>query len=589
MEVYLQSTINTDGYGDVMGYNVGPYDWPGLLRRLIVDAQGSRDVTIAAGAIVLCTMAPFLARTRFGVPFFAGSTLVIMTLTQADTPIHALFGLVPEWRELHEHNVPIVLAVLMVGPAILAGASVDRLWSLRGQLHRAPLVFLPLVLMLITYAWLPTRQIMISPTPIIAATLVTLLVWLTVDDRWTRVLPRAPRVYRVLPVAIMAVVWLQPMGLELIDGATGQSRFIREWEDTYDPPADVADTAEAYTQTTGPGGAGDFLLAHQQTDGYFRYASYIGTGQADGDSPRGRGTFVQRRHEPATAAVQSNGRSVYLGLHETQGYNPIQLDRYADLIAALNGERQDYHFADLYPPFGNERLLDVLNVDFLLVDRSLPIVRPDVAGLIRGRQLVYQDDLVAIYDNPDNLGPAWVTHQVVVTNRVAAQNRIAQLGFQPGAVAIVEGNLTPPATAPTGATGSAEVTSLKPDRIRYLATSSHDGFLVTSEVYEPGWKAWLDGDEVEVYPTDVGLRGIALPAGTHSVEFRYEPLSLRLGFVVSLVAHVILVGVLAAGAWNGLRRRHRMSAAPSARSGGHGLDASESRPTARRPGPGDRR
>ncbi len=564
LEVYRQSTIATDGYGGVLGYDVGPFDLPGLLRRLIVDAQGSRDVTIAAGAIVLCLMAPFLARTRYGVPFFTCSTLAVLTLALGHTPLEWAFGLVPMWYDLHIHNVPIVLSVLMVGPAILAGASVDRLWTLRGQVHRAPLVFLPLVLILIAYAWFPTRGILITPTPIVAATLVTLLIWLIVDDRWTRLARWAPRLYHAVPVVIVAVVYLQPMGLELIDGVTGQSRFIREWQGQYSPPASAATSAEIYTRTSGPGGSGEFLLERQRAGGHFRYVSYIGTGTADADNPRGRGTFVQRRNVPNTQAVQTNGRSIYLGLYWTQSYNPIQLSRYADLMKAVNGGPQDYHFADLVPPGGNLDLLDVLNVDYVLVDKSLPQTRADVRTLTAGREKVFEDEYVSIWGNPDNLGVAWVTHQVVPTNREAAQNRISQPGFRPGEVAIVEGDVPPMADPGRNVTSSAAMTSFAPQRITYEATTSDDGFLVMSEIYEPGWKAFLDGKPVEVYPTDIALRGIQLPAGSHTVELRYEPTSLRLGFAVSVVAHVVLLGVLASSVWSGLRRRKRDNALRSA-------------------------
>ena len=557
LEVYLQSTIAVNGYGDVIGYDVGPYDLPGLLRRLLVDAQGSRDVTVAAGAVVLALLAPFLARRRFGVPFFAGMTLAVLSLSLSSSPLLPILRLVPMWDELHRHNVPIVLSVLMVGPAILAGATVDRLWAIRGRLQLAPLVFLPLVLILTVYAWVAARGIMVTPTPVIAAVLVTILLWLIVDDRWVARLPHTARLYRVLPVAILVVVYLQPMGLELIDGATGQSRFIRDWQSQYTPSPGAASAAEVYTRSDGPGGSGEFLREKQREGGHFRYVSYVGTGMVDGDNPGARGTLVQRRYDPHTQALQSNGRSIYLGLYETQSYNPIQLSRYADLMTAVNGGSQDYHFADLFPPGGQLGLLDVLDVGYVLVDKSLPPDRADVRALTAGRDKVFEDVYVSIWDNRGNLGPAWITHQVVATNREAARNRISQIGFRPAELAVVEGNVAAMAAADGDAEGSVALTSYAAQRITYDATTSKDGFLVMSEIYEPGWKAYLDGESVPIYPTDIALRGIELPAGSHTVELRYEPLSLRLGFAVSFVAHALLVGVLAMGTVQFYRSRRR--------------------------------
>ena len=391
----------------------------------------------------------------------------------------------------------------------------------------------------------------------------TLLLWLIVDDRWARRWPKAPRLYRALPVAVLVVVYLQPMGLELIDGATGQSRFIREWQGQYTPAADAATAAGTYTRTDGPGGSGDFLLRQQRQQGHFRYVSYIGTGMVDADNPDARGTFVQRRYDPHTQAVQSNGRSIYLGLYATQSYNPIQLSRYADLMTAINGQRQDYHFADLLPPGEHLGLLDVLNVDYVLVDKSLPGARADVLALTAGRDKVFEDSYVSIWDNAGNLGAAWVTHQVVPTNREAAQNRISQFGFRAAEVAVVEGDV--PAMSDSGGDvgSSVQLTSFAPDRVTYDATTSTDGFLVMSEIYDPGWKAYLDGRPVAVYPTDVALRGIQLPAGDHIVELRYEPTSLRVGFAVSVVAHAGLLAVLLASIFSlARRRRFRRSLTP---------------------------
>lgn len=555
LEVYAQSSIAIDGYGDVIGYDVGPYDAPGLVRRLLVDAQGSRDVTIAAAGIVLCLLAPFLARTRFGVPFFAGMTAVVLLLTQADNPAVWLFNLAPGWADLHSHNVPIVLSVLMVGPAMLAGASVDRLGSIRGRLHWAPVVFGPLAIILGAYAWIASRGILVTPTPIIAAALVTLLVWALVDDRWVARLPRLGRLGRALPAVVVFVVWLQPMGLELANGALGQSRLIREWQGQYSPNQPAADAAAIYTGTDGPGGSGQFLLDRQREDGHFRYVSYVGTGQVDGANPGARGTLVQRRYDPHTQALQANGRSIYLGLHETQGYNPIQLDRYVDLITAINGKPQDYHFADLFPPGGDRDLLDLLNVSYVLVDASLPPTRADVVALTGGREKVYEDEWVSIWDNRGNLGPAWITYDVQSVARDAVTGRLTASGFDPGATAIVEGDAPVTRAPPAGATGTVQLASFRDERVTYRASSPTDGFLVMSEVYAPGWTAYLDGDEVDILPTDLALRGVALPAGDHTVELRYEPLSLRLGLVVSALAHAGLIGVVGWATFYGVRGR----------------------------------
>jgi len=84
--------------------------------------------------------------------------------------------------------------------------------------------------------------------------------------------------------------------------------------------------------------------------------------------------------------------------------------------------------------------------------------------------------------------------------------------------------------------------------------ASAPGLLVISEVYSSGWRAYVDGDRVEITPTDHVLRGVPIPAGEHDVKLRYEPTSLRIGLVISaLSTALVLIGCAALG-WARIRR-----------------------------------
>jgi uncharacterized membrane protein YfhO len=75
---------------------------------------------------------------------------------------------------------------------------------------------------------------------------------------------------------------------------------------------------------------------------------------------------------------------------------------------------------------------------------------------------------------------------------------------------------------------------------------------VLTDVHYPGWKVTLDGEPADLHRVDYLLRGTTLPAGSHRVEFRYEPLSWRVGWIISLVA---LIALLAGVALSVRRRR----------------------------------
>ena len=62
------------------------------------------------------------------------------------------------------------------------------------------------------------------------------------------------------------------------------------------------------------------------------------------------------------------------------------------------------------------------------------------------------------------------------------------------------------------------------DRVRVrVDPAAEDRFLVLNELYHPSWHAHVDGSPTTVYPTNVVMRGIVVPAGATAIELRYEP------------------------------------------------------------------
>jgi hypothetical protein len=267
---------------------------------------------------------------------------------------------------------------------------------------------------------------------------------------------------------------------------------------------------------------------------------------------------MERRYEPNIQAILVNGRPIYLGLYDIQGYNPLHLSRYDEFMAALNGARQDYHTAFLLPSAAGSPLLDLLDVRYLLVDATLPQDREDVAALTAGRHEVFRTPEVVVYERDASLPHAWIVHDVRPAARGEALAPLTSGAVDPYQTAFVEG--TPPTTAaPADPTSeSARATRYQPDALTLETKATAPGLLVVSEVYESGWKAYVDGAAVPVLATDHALRGVPLPAGAHTVELRYQPLALTIGLPLSLVtAGVMLVVFVIAGWMVSVGRAHR--------------------------------
>jgi uncharacterized membrane protein YfhO len=79
----------------------------------------------------------------------------------------------------------------------------------------------------------------------------------------------------------------------------------------------------------------------------------------------------------------------------------------------------------------------------------------------------------------------------------------------------------------------------------YEVTLDRPGILVVSEVYYPDWKATVDGAAAEVLRANHVLRAVALPAGSHEIEFRYDGSRVRKSASISITTLALTLLVLA--------------------------------------------
>ena len=72
--------------------------------------------------------------------------------------------------------------------------------------------------------------------------------------------------------------------------------------------------------------------------------------------------------------------------------------------------------------------------------------------------------------------------------------------------------------------GSIKLLSYSPNKLTYASDTKSDEFAVFSEIYYPkGWNAYIDGSVQPHIPVNYVLRGLPVPAGKHTIEFKFEP------------------------------------------------------------------
>jgi len=147
-----------------------------------------------------------------------------------------------------------------------------------------------------------------------------------------------------------------------------------------------------------------------------------------------------------------------------------------------------------------------------------------------------------VQQNPSALGPCWLVKGIQFVPD--AQAEMAALnGFSPADTAIVQQAFQPsiPFTPQWDSTATIQLVKNDNDIIQYSFAANSNQFAVFSEIYyAAGWKAFIDGKEAPIVKVNYVLRGLAVPAGNHQIEFRFEPQGYYTGRKITSIATILL-------------------------------------------------
>ena len=118
----------------------------------------------------------------------------------------------------------------------------------------------------------------------------------------------------------------------------------------------------------------------------------------------------------------------------------------------------------------------------------------------------------------------------------------------PGTTLVDREPRIPRADAGTGSDTIGPLVS-DPERLSLTVDLAAPAVVVVSEAMAPGWTATVDGSPVELLTANVVMRGVAVPAGVHTIDMRFDPPGYRAGIVVSLVGVALLLALGVIGLW----------------------------------------
>jgi hypothetical protein len=91
---------------------------------------------------------------------------------------------------------------------------------------------------------------------------------------------------------------------------------------------------------------------------------------------------------------------------------------------------------------------------------------------------------------------------------------------------------------------SVSVRSFELNDMTFEVTTPAPAYLFLSEVYYPGWHAWVDGVPVPIWQANFVFRAMYVDAGQHTVTLHFEPDTWRTGVAVTALTSLLLLGYL---------------------------------------------
>jgi hypothetical protein len=194
------------------------------------------------------------------------------------------------------------------------------------------------------------------------------------------------------------------------------------------------------------------------------------------------------------------------------GYHGAKMRRYQELI--------EFQIAK-----NNMQIFNMLNVKYFIVGDSANNLYPQ--------------------QNPEACGNAWfVPEYGMVENADVEMDSMTHI--MPKQKAFIDKRFADQLkdiTVEADSLASIKFVSYKPNHLVYESNTAAPQVAVFSEIYyDKGWNAYVDGQLTPHFRCDYVLRGMVVPAGKHTIDFKFEPSVVATGEKVSLVSSILLYG-----------------------------------------------
>lgn len=208
------------------------------------------------------------------------------------------------------------------------------------------------------------------------------------------------------------------------------------------------------------------------------------------------------------------------------GYHAAKMRRYQELF--------DYQIANQ-----NMQVLNMLNTKyFIIADQS-------------GKEQVQQ--------NQDANGNVWFVENVKIVKSADEEMRALD-SLNTKSTAVINGSDFPTTNTNYQIDSIAKIQLQKYDvtELTYKSSAQKEQFAVFSEIfYDKGWNAYVDNQLVPHYRVNYVLRGMKIPAGNHTIVFKFEPKVIPKGSLFSVISYGLLLFIFITWVFDKKKKRRK--------------------------------
>ncbi len=300
------------------------------------------------------------------------------------------------------------------------------------------------------------------------------------------------------------------------------------------------------------------LLFFMSAEGFFYARRYISTVPQEQVLPR---TDYQRqlakdnsvyRVAPFNRATINYGWAAHMDLQLITGYDSFNLShyqRYFDLLQWGTISQKDARVWTDLTKLSKTSLLDALNVKYLISTSPLPLPSSqfELIGYWKDQPVFIfykgmEQSQIYLYRNKMFLKRAfWVNQVIEVKDEASLVDLMKDKELR--TTAILEGANEEVHSCDTDPGDSVEVLKAYGGYLELNVKSKARRYLVFSEVWHPGWKATINGQNLKIHRTNLALMGSWIPAGKNQIKLVFKPIYWISSIGITIFSSIVFVAL----------------------------------------------